>query len=283
MADRRKTVFVGLVYYRAYLGGFYAAYRKLQRYSRFSDTYIVINGDGIAETDVREAFGPSQQNLNIIKHDNQGQEFGGYQAGLDVHRRRSDDPFDLVLANDTIDKHQKLFAAEFDAFRKTLAGNPPGKVVGKIDHAQRLQSIGPLTSSRWVRSNLMGLDHEALTKLQFRIHLPELDTLVNETDLESDFFSPEVGQTVQDRLKSWLFRPETHSWYGASKLDSGNAIRFAAKARSILQEIHLSMRLNGEGVAFIAPRMTRNEQRMIRIQRKVLSLRSLLAKRLRAA
>jgi hypothetical protein len=129
----------------------------------------------------------------------------------------------------------------------------------------------------------MGLDHEALTKLRFLIYLPELDALVNETDRESDFFSPEIGQTVQDRLKKWLFRPETHSWYGASGLDSGNAIRFAAKARSIIQEIHLSMRLNGEGVAFIAPRMTHGEQRMIRVQRKILSLGSLLTKRLRAA
>ncbi|MET0430558.1 MAG: hypothetical protein ABW026_18920 [Microvirga sp.] len=283
MADGRKTVFIGLVYYRDYLDGFAGAYRKLQRCSRFSDTCIVINGDGIAEADVRQAFGPLQENLHVLKHDNRGQEFGGYQAGLDFHRLGSDDAFDLVLANDTLGEHQKLFTAEFDAFRKTLAANPSGKVVGKIDHAQRLQSIGPLTSSRWVRSNLMGLDHEALAKLRFRIYVPELEALVNETDRESEFFSAEVGQTVQDRLRKWLFRPETHSWYGASRLDGGNAGRFAAKARSILQEIHLSMRLNCEGMAFIAPRMSRSEQRMIRVQRKVLSLGSLFARTSRAA
>jgi hypothetical protein len=283
MPDGRKIVFVGVVYYRDYLDGLSGAYRKLERFGRFSDTCIVINGSSIEEADVRKAFGPARENLHVLKHDNTGQEFGGYQAGLDFHRRRSSDAFDLVLANDTIDKHQKLFTSEFDAFRKTFATSPSGKVVGKIDHSQRVQSIGSLTSSRWVRSNLMGLDHDALTKLRFRIYLRDLETLVNETDDESHFFSPEVSRAVQDRLKKWLFRPETHSWYGASKLDRGNAARFAAKARSIIQEIHLSMRLNCEGIAFIAPRMTRNEQRVIRVQRKFLSLGSLFAKASRAA
>jgi hypothetical protein len=283
MPDQRNIVFVGLVYYRDYLDRFADAYRTMQRDRRFSQTCIVINGDTIDEAAVRNSFGPSRENLHVLKHDNQGQEFGGYQAGLDDHRRRNQDPFDLVLANDTIGKHQQIFDTEFHAFMKTLDGQPSGKVVGKVDTAQRLLSIAPLASSRWIRSNLVGLDHEALEQVRFRVYVPELEALVHETDRESDFFSPALDRSVRDHMQKWLFQPENHSWYGASGLDSRNAARFAAKARSILQELHLSMRLNCEGVAFVPPRLTHHEQRMIRLRRKLLSLGAVIRKPTRNA
>jgi hypothetical protein len=283
MPDQRNVVFVGLVYYRDYLDRFARAYRTMQRDSRFSQTCIVINGDHIDEAAVRNSFGPALENLRVLKHDNRGQEFGGYQLGLDDHRLRSQEPFDVVLANDTIGKHQEIFDTEFHAFMKTLAGRPSGKVVGKTDHAQRVLSIAPVATSRWIRSNLVGLDHEALEQVRFRVYVPELEALIHETDRESDFFSPELDKSVQDHLRNWLFRPENHSWYGASGLDNRNAARFAAKARSILQELHLSMRLNCEGVAFIAPRLTHSEQRMLRLRRKLLSLGAVIRKSTRNA
>src|SRR5215218_5639489 len=115
MPDQRNIVFVGLVYYRDYLDRFAGAYRTMQRDSRFSQTCIVINGDSIDEAAVRNSFGPLTENLHVLKHDNQGQEFGGYQSGLDDHRLRSQGPFDLVLANDTIGSHQQIFDTEFHA------------------------------------------------------------------------------------------------------------------------------------------------------------------------
>jgi hypothetical protein len=85
-------------------------------------------------------------------------------------------------------------------------------------------------------------------------------------------FAAEIGRALKDKLKAWLFEP-TGGWYKASALTSENSAAFARKARSILQEMNLSMRLEEAGIAFLPYRFTRREHLMIKIKTRVDRLR----------
>lgn len=221
---------------------------------------LVLNGPAIGGAeDASERLG---RDVEIVRHDNVGREFGAYQAGLD--HLRADLADGVVIVNDTLGSHQPVTRPWLKAFVSALfRGNDPGFVAGTLQISERRMELDGMTSSRWIRSNLVGLDRAALDAIAHRLFIPPVETFVRSTPDPDRFFAPEVGPALAAHLKSWLFSTEGLRWYGAEPLTAANAARMAEKARSILQEKHLSFRLDTAGMAFHGITFTRRSDRVL--------------------
>jgi len=133
-------------------------------------------------------------------------------------------------------------------------------VVGKIDDSHRRLTLDGLWATRWVRSHLMGFDRAALDAIDRRFDDPHVDTLIRSTGNVDDFFAPAVGEGVRELIRLFLFKPGPWSWYGAAPLSATNCEAMALKARAILQEKFLSMRLEAKDAAFWEPCLTRGDE-----------------------
>lgn len=221
---------------------------------------LVLNGSAIGGAeDASDRLGRA---VETIRHDNVGREFGAYQAGLD--HCRADLADGVVIVNDTLGSHQPVTRPWLKAFVDVLSRNAdPGFVAGTLQISERRMELDGMTSSRWIRSNLIGLDRAALDALDHRIFVPKVEDFVRTTDDVDRFFTPDVGPALAAHLRSWLFSSEGLRWYGAQPLTSDNAARMAEKARSILQEKHLSCRLDTAGMAFRGITFTRRSDRVL--------------------
>src|SRR5215471_18618753 len=133
------------------------------------------------------------------------------QAGLDLLRSSGDSNFDLIILNDTVGIHDPLNNETLSAFVRTLTIEPsPCRAVGIIDTAPRVLSIDRFLTSRWLRSNLMGFDAEAISRIGYRIYVPEIDEYVTATADAQSFFSPSVNRSLQDQISRWLFPTSGH-------------------------------------------------------------------------
>jgi hypothetical protein len=74
------------------------------------------------------------------------------------------------------------------------------------------------------------------------------------------FFHHDLDVTLQTDLSTWLFGGDGLSWYGARPLTKDNCQRMAFKARSILQEWFLSLRLDEYKVAIASPQLSMAER-----------------------
>jgi hypothetical protein len=118
-----------------------------------------------------------------------------------------------------------------------------------------------------VRSNLIGFDHVAIAALEYKINKPHLnDYLKDSVDM---FFTDNIGQSTRDKISRWLFTADGHGWYGATPLAKDNCAKMAAKARSIIQEFHLAMRLKENGTIFIEPKLNALERLSLKIKKIV--------------
>mgnify|MGYP003381359318 CR=1 FL=1 len=223
--------------------------RMLAAIQRPRQIVCVVTGREIAPDAARRLIAPCSDAVHIVEHDNTGREFGAYQAGLDHLAGRDLDR--LMILNDTVGSHQPVsrhyLEKLFDKLRPPL---PCGLAVGTINYSERALTLDGLTSSRWLRSNLMGFDEIALSKLGNRILAPKIELLITDTHDISRFFGAEIGPTMQEHLSQWLFsKTGSYYWYGAEPLSVENAGRMAGKARSILQEKYLTFRLDASDVA----------------------------------
>ena len=255
---------IALVYHPSYLAHLVSIVRRISAMRPLHLVSIVINGTDISPHDAENHFDGLARKRIIHQHDNSGLEFGAYQAGLDLLRSSDDGDFDLIILNDTIGIHYPLNNETLSAFVRTLTIEPwPCRAVGMIDTVPRALSIDGFWTSRWVRSNLMGFDAEAISRIGYRIYVPAIDEYVTATADVQSFFSSSVGRSLQDHISSWLFATSGHRWYGGAPLVPENAAKLAAKARSILQEKYLSMRLEQVFAAFLHPALSPEEQRSI--------------------
>ena len=264
---------IALVYYPSYLAHLASIVQRISASRRLHLLSIVINGTNISPHDAENHFDGLARKRIIHQHNNSGSEFGGYQAGLDLLRSSDDSDFDLIILNDTVGIHYPLNSETLSAFVRTLTIEPwPCRAVGIIDTAPRAHSIDRFLTSRWVRSNLMGFDSEAISRIGYRIYVPAIDEYVTATADAQSFFSSSVGRSLQDHIGRWLFATSGYRWYGAAPLAPDNAAQLAAKARSILQEKYLSMRLEQVFAAFLHPALNPEEQRSVRLKNRLARL-----------
>jgi hypothetical protein len=264
---------VAAVYYPSYLAHLALIVRRISASRPLHLLTIVINGTNISPHDVENHFDGLARNRIIHQHDNSGLEFGAYQAGLDLLRSSDDNDFDVIILNDTVGVHYPLNTETVSAFVRSLTIEPwPCRAVGIIDTVPRAFSIDQFLTSRWVRSNLIGFDADAISQLGYRIYVPAIDQYVTATADAPSFFSSSVGRSLQDHISRWLFTTSGHRWHSAAPLSPENAAKLAAKARSILQEKYLSMRLEQICAAFLQPALSPEEQRSIRLKSRLARL-----------
>ncbi|MCJ2072971.1 hypothetical protein MKK75_29965 [Methylobacterium sp. J-030] len=267
--NRNPIFFVGLVYYPNYLDYFIARIEYLHKLFKFDAVRIVLNNPTIARAELERLCDRKWPNFAVLIHDNVGQEFGGYQRGVDNFLSVSS-TFDLVVANDTLDIHHRTYTAGLRSFCHTFCGaEEPNIFVGKIDHYRRVLRIDGLATARWVRSNFFALDSEALEAIKFKIYDESVNTLIFDTVIEDEFFSEAIGPELRNYLRNWLFVPTNDSWYKAAPLDVTNSRALAVKARAILQEKYLSMRLSEAGTAFISSDPSGMEKVVVLLRRRL--------------
>lgn len=242
---------VAVVYYSTYLKRFGRVLRCLCHLMRPISVRVVINGSEISSSDILRELDHLSVPIYIVQHDNSGLEFGAYQRGLDDIRASSEGAFTCIFVNDTLGTHQplnKLSLLNFVRAIKQHAGN--NVIVGSISQSLRKLQIERLQSSRWVRANLFGIDHQALAGIQYRILMQELDCYIHESPVMDSFFAAEVPNSIRAHLTHDLFEG---GWDRSQALSQDNFQRLAKKGRSILQEIYLCMRLDDNSTAFVQP------------------------------
>ncbi len=242
---------IALVYSRRRLERTSEVIRVLSNGRWLDRMVVVINGDAIGEREVAP-FGRLAGDLTVLGHDNTGREFGAYQAGLDALAGTL--PERLVVLNDTVGTHSHLGGGWLEAFRRLVGHGPSDSfAAGIIDTSERRLGLDGRTGSRWIRSNLFGLDRKALEAIACRLRDPLIEDQVVATADIGSFFGPAVDGAMRRHISDFLFSTAGNHWYGARPLDASNCAELAGKARSILQEMALSMRLEDAGVALREP------------------------------
>ena len=261
---------IAAAYYTPYLAHLASIVQRISAIRPLHLFSIVINGTNISPHDVEKHVSGLARKRIIHQHDNSGSEFGAYQAGLDLLRSSGHCDFDLIILNDTVGLHYALNRETLSAFVRTLTSERwPCRAVGMIDAVPRALSIDRFRTSRWVRSNLMGFDAEAISRIGYRIYVPAIDEYVTATADAQSFFSSSVGPSLQNHISRWLFATSGDRWYDAAPLTPENAAKLAAKARSILQEKYLSMRLEQVSAALLHPALNPQERRSIRLKSRL--------------
>jgi hypothetical protein len=247
-AKKRLTSTVGIV-------------KRLTRVINLRRIIIVINGEQINPRYANSVFSYYCENCTVIQHDNTGLEFGAYQAG--VNCLNNDSLERIILMNDTVGSHQYYSMIHLGQFCRAISVSGDrisNFVTGHVDVHERHIDINGSFGIRWVRSNLVGLDKEAVAKLGGKIYDPSIDNLISESDDLDTFFGPSLDGSVKLKIADWLFSTSPGKWYNAQPLSAVNSAMMAGKARSFLQEQYLSMRLEAVGAAFFVPRITFIEQ-----------------------
>jgi hypothetical protein len=127
-------------------------------------------------------------------------------------------------------------------------------VTGYVYTHERRITINGMVGSRWVRSNLFGLDKEAITRLGHKIYDPSIDKFITESADIDTFLGPDLDSSYKLIIADWLFSTAPNKWYKAQPLSTANSSMMAGKAKSLLQEQWLSLRLETIGAAFYMPR-----------------------------
>lgn len=216
-------------------------------------------------------------------HDNSGMEFGAYQFGLDNVLARGD--FDWVLfVNDTFATHQAFCSRQRIALASRLNEGGAQEIptaVGRVDSLARSYSMAGARSHRWIATNVFALDRKAISLLKGRVHHAHLDSLIRPVGDIDSFFASELDDALVRHLKAWLFGVGPGPrWGGAAPLTASNAARYAAKARSILQEKYLSALLEEGGSCFVDLRKTSDFDRvMCRAEQIVFEAKNSLRRR----
>src|SRR5262249_14919894 len=144
------------------------------------------------------------------------------------------------------------------------------RIVGRIDQADQLLSLGGLTGNRWVRSNLILIDAAALKPIDHRLYLPEIAGWVRESADLNEFFGDEVGPATKARTAKLLF--EAGGWDDAAPLSPANEKRLCVQARWILQELYLTMRLEHAGTTLVDLEVHEDEMKRILWKRRTSTL-----------
>ena len=196
--------------------------------------------------------GIAGSNTQWVRHDNEGQEFGAYQRGLDV-LLEGNRPDWVIFMNDTLGTHTRLpngVLRRLEWAIKASDGVFPN-VIGIVDNQFQSVQIRGHRGSRHVRSHALALNQQAIKALDDRIRVPQIDSLVAGGCTSQTFFSVDCDPNVQLRLLSFLFEPGPYKWYRATPLTADNCAAMSRKARAILQEYYLSFRLESVSSIFI--------------------------------
>jgi hypothetical protein len=211
---------------------------------------LVLNGSEIRFNELIEMWGPALPQPTVLLHDNSGAEFGGYQRVVDHCRQDAGRP--LLILNDTVGVHQFVDRPYLRDLVKALRANTSSAIaVGRMCRASEPIAIGGLSGHGWLRSHMMGFGANTLGRIDYRLRAPEFDSLIQETGEADRFFHPDICLHLRQHWNHWLFGTGAGTWYKAQALTPESAPFLANRARAMVQEIVLSMRLEQAGVQFL--------------------------------
>jgi hypothetical protein len=231
---------------------------------------VVANDERITPVIVRDSLGKSL-NVEWVKHDNTGLEFGGYQAGVDM--LGTELPDRLIIINDTLGHHDLPTPTVLRCFVRQLSLDIRNFALGMLYSQPRTMILLGMQSSRWIRTHLFCIDREGLSALQRRIYAPEIDRLITASPDPEVFFGHEVNGGLRELLTHFLFRPGQFSWYAAAPLSAQNCVAMAGKARAILQEKYLTMRLESADASLWHIQLSRRERAKNLVEKSFLRFR----------
>jgi hypothetical protein len=264
----RRVAVVGVHYYERYLLGAMDAVLDLAARVEACVVVLVSNRADLMPLLRERARAITRRQVVIVPHDNVGQEFGAYQAGLD--RALEFDPQWVVFANDTLTVHSCFSSVQRKRLLRPLRGAPMSEphAVGEVEMTHRSFAVEGKRTHRWLTTHIFALNSAALDLLGRRLHVPELDALVVGAADPQAFFSPRLDPVLADHLLRWLFDDSgSHAWYAAAPLTAANCARFAAKARAILQEKYIAARLEDGATYFVDIKpLGRREQLVYRLE-----------------
>ena len=240
-----------LVYYPKYLGVLAVYVKALIDKCSIVRLVVVVNNPDISVDALRDHFGFVGDGLDVVFHDNVGAEFGGYQLGLDVLRPKLDVRSAVLICNDTFCMHRYFSSEQLHELVKAIEARvPTARVIGNVQQLAVRNGVFGIGATRFVNSSIFALNWQAMSALEFRIYCPELNSLVVASPDPDLFFSPEISLSFRNQMRRWLFS-SNGGWYGAADLSEKNCRQLAAKARAILQEAYISMRLDAAYVEFV--------------------------------
>jgi hypothetical protein len=246
-----RIAIVSVYYYSEYLRQSVSAVSRLAARTGADAVIAVANRGELLPRLEALSSGIPARSIKCLAHDNTGLEFGAYQAGLDSIRDA--DPEWVVFVNDTFSVHNCFYSV----YRKRLlsALSVPADhsllVAGEVVSMPRSYTTGDVRSNRWLTTSIFAVNRAALRALNYRVYHPEMDELIRASSDRRQFFSEALDDALVAHLTGWLFGvPGQGAWYGAGPLTDENASRLAGKARSILQEKHLSALLDDAGAWF---------------------------------
>ena len=269
-APEQLVGIVCVLYYKDYIGPTLRALHRIQAEIACAHTVLVLNG-----TDVSLEYAQTRaasMKAEIIRHDNCGAEFGGYQVGVE-RLTASNQPSWVIFANDTFATHGHFGNADRRRLiAQLIASREHPTIVGRVESLPRSFELAGHLSHRWITSNIFAVNHAALHALRGRIYDPALESLVTETADLGAFFDRDMSPVLRSHVANWLFGYEKDypTWYAASPLAAHNAVKMARKARAILQELHLSASLEASGAEFVdLSNLTAREKVVSKLERIV--------------
>jgi len=255
----RSTALVSVHYYPDYQRRCLREIERLKRAVPIGQHVGMLNGG--ADLMARIGDIPTAQ---WVQHDNQGQEFGAYQRGLD-ELLKTDRPDWVIFMNDTLGTHTRLPDGFLQRLQRIIELPPSSlPLMAGVEHRlERSMQIKGHRGSRHMRSHVVALNKVALDVLDQRIRAAEIDTLIAGEATRESFFSADCDPGLQMRLASYLFQTDAAlKWYRAAPLTPDNCAAMARKARAILQEFYLSLRLESASTIFIDLRASRLRDRI---------------------
>ena len=188
------------------------------------------------------AIGRRLRGWQVTVGSNRQHEFSGWQEGLDVLRAELGDGFGAILVNDTVNTHRRFSLPRSAAFLASVR-RPPA--VGLTGFSSGLEGGVPFAidgqiARRWVSSYLLFLGADALARVHHRVWYDDLNEacVTGGADVRT-FFTDVISPNLSSHLRRWLFEG---GWYRSESLSAANSARFTIKARSIINEIALSVR-----------------------------------------
>jgi hypothetical protein len=248
-----KIGIVSAHYYGPYLPRAVAAIAELADRTDAFSVVAVANDPALLPMLRESATRFGARTFHPVVHDNQGMEFGAYQAGLD-HLLKAANPDWVVFANDTFTIHTCFFRVYRDRLLAALSNRQNGnslQAAGEVVSMARSYAIKGARSHRWLTTNLFALNRPALRALGDRVYFPEIEVLIRDSANSAEFFAPELDPAMAEHLRAWLLaQPGPNSWYGAAPLDQTTVRRLSGKARSVLQEKYIAALLEEAGTWF---------------------------------
>lgn len=173
-------------------------------------------------------------------------EFSAWQEGLEFSLSKLNKPkHGYIFLNDTVNSHRNFSFIRLNFFKKHII-KYKDQAVGFTDTINNGEtfSIHGLSGKKWISTYCFYLGLEAIEKIDFIINSEKI--YPNTESSESDsLFPSSMSENLKNWLDSWLFGG---GWYKSKTLDKKKSYVAKFKARAIINEKILSLRLINNNV-----------------------------------